>query len=358
VKEHQKPANGPGAPTIDVVARHAGVSPMTVSRVINGSPTVRERTRAKVNASIAALNYVPNQAAQRLAGSDLLRIGVLYSNPSAAYLSEFLVGLLDQAGRSHAQLVVEKCDIDEHDEEHARSLIGSGVHGLVLPPPLCDSPRLLALVAATGMPAVTVASGRPSDQACTVSIDDRRAAGDMTRHVLSLGHRRIGFITGHPNQTASAQRLLGYQAAMAEAGIAQADELVVQGLFNYRSGLGAAERLLSLQQRPTAIFAGNDDMAAAAVAVCHRMGLDVPGDVTVVGFDDTAIATTIWPELTTIRQPIAEMSRAAIDLLVRQIRARRSGEIGAASHLVLEHTLVRRQSDAAPRMRSPLPIDT
>lgn len=357
MKDSPKTASRPSAPTIEVVARHAGVSPMTVSRVINGSPTVRERTRDKVNASIAALNYVPNQAAQRLAGSEQLRIGVLYSNPSAAYLSEFLVGLLEQAGRSHAQLVVEKCDIDALEEEHAQSLIDSGVHGLVLPPPLCDSPRLLALVAASGTPAVMVASGRPSDQVCTVSIDDRGAAYEMTRHVLSLGHQRIGFITGHPNQTASAQRLLGFQAAMAEAGITLPEELVVQGLFSYRSGLDAAERLLSLPQRPSAIFAGNDDMAAAAVAVCHRMGLDVPSDITVVGFDDTAIATTIWPELTTIRQPIAEMSRSAVELLVQQIRARRSGEPEPVGHLVLEHTLVRRQSDAAPRVRPPLRIN-
>lgn len=357
---HDDRALRPTAPTIEVVARHAGVSPMTVSRVINGVATVRQRTRDKVNASIAALNYVPNQAAQRLAGSEQLRIGVLYSNPSAAYLSEFLVGLLDQAGRSHAQLVVEKCDVDAAVEEHAQTLIDSGVHGLVLPPPLCDSPRLLQLVSRSGTPAMLVASGRPTEAVSTVSIDDQGAAFEMTRHVLSLGHQRVAFITGHPNQTASAKRLQGFLAAMADAGIAPPEELVVQGLFSYRSGLDATERLLALPaaQRPSAIFAGNDDMAAAAVAVCHRMGLDVPSDITVVGFDDTAIATTIWPELTTIRQPIAEMSRSAIDLLVQRIRARRSGEPEPAmAHRVLPHTLVRRQSDAAPRVRPPLRLD-
>lgn len=339
------------APTIEVVARHAGVSPMTVSRVINGASTVRERTRERVKASIAALNYVPNQAAQRLAGSAQLRIGVLYSNPSAAYLSEFLVGLLDAAGRSHAQLVVEKCEPDALEEEHARMLMDNGVQGLVLPPPLCDSPRLLQLVTQLSFPAVLVASGRPSEHVNTVSIDDHRAAYEITRHVLSLGHQRIGFITGHPNQTASAQRLAGFQAAMLEAGMAVSEDLIAQGLFSYRSGLDAAESLLALPQRPSAIFAGNDDMAAAAVAVCHRQGLDVPSDITVVGFDDTAIATTIWPELTTVRQPIADMSRAAVELLVQQIRAQDCDEPAPIQHLVLEHQLVRRQSDAAPRIR-------
>ncbi|MBL8360994.1 MAG: LacI family DNA-binding transcriptional regulator [Rubrivivax sp.] len=345
-----------GVATIEDVARHAGVSPMTVSRVINGAANVRPTTREKVVASIAALSYVPNQAAQRLAGSDQLRIGVLYSNPSAAYLSEFLVGLLEQSSRSHAQLVVEKCEVGASEEQHARELLDNGVDGIILPPPLCDSRKLLQLVTSTGTPAVLVASGRPSDKVSTVGIDDYHAALEMTRHVLSLGHQRVGFICGHPNQTASAKRLQGFREAMKGAGLVVPDDLVVRGLFSYRSGLDAAEALLALEPRPTAIFAANDDMAAAAVAVAHRKGLDVPGDLTVVGFDDTAIATTIWPELSTIRQPIAEMSRLAVEMLVRQVRARRQGAEEAASHVVLGHELVRRQSDAAPRVRPPLRV--
>lgn len=342
------------APTIEVVARHAGVSPMTVSRVINGASNVRDVTRDKVNVSIAALNYRPNQAAQHLAGSRQIHIGVLYSNPSAAYLSEFLVGLLDQASRSHVQLVVEKCETGASETESARELIDNDIDGIILPPPLCESKRLLQLVASAGMPAVQVASGRPSENLCAVSIDDYAAAREMTRHLLSLGHQRIGFVIGNPNQTASAKRLQGFRAAMAEAAISVPAELVAQGMFNYRSGLDAAEALLALEPRPSAIFASNDEMAAAAVAVSHRLGLDVPGDLTVVGFDDTAIATTIWPNLTTIRQPIADMSRSAMELLVRQIRARRNGEAAPVDHLVMDFNLIRRQSDAAPRLRPPM----
>jgi LacI family transcriptional regulator len=125
-------------------------------------------------------------------------------------------------------------------------------------------------------------------------------------------------------------------------------------MFTYRSGLDAAEHLLGLDERPTAIFCSNDDMAAATVAVAHRLGLDVPGDLTVTGFDDTALATTIWPELTTVRQPIAEMAREAVQSLVRRVRALREGALGDASEpeqVRMAFELVRRQSDAAPRIR-------
>ena len=133
--------------------------------------------------------------------------------------------------------------------------------------------------------------------------------------------------------------------------IAAEDALFVPGRFDFASGIAAGETLLALPHPPTAIFASNDDMAAATVAIAHRSGLDVPGDLTVCGFDDTSLATTIWPELTTIRQPISAMARAAVEVLVRQLKTRRSQSVEAAAHLVLDHDLVRRQSDAAPRSR-------
>lgn len=344
----------PGVATIIDVARHAGVSPMTVSRVVNGEPGVRPPLREAVQAAVAALRYVPNPAARRLVGSELVRLGVLYSNPSAGYLSELLVGLLNQASLLHVQLVVEPCGDEPQHPQHAARLLDHGVDGLVLPPPLCDSRALLDLVAARGVPAVAVASGRPDARVGAVGIDDREAAREMTRHLLALGHERIAFVTGHPNQTASRLRLQGYRDAMAQAGLAPDPLLVAKGLFHYRSGLDAAESLLALDPRPTAVFASNDDMAAAAVAVAHRLGLDVPGDLTVAGFDDTAIASTIWPGLTTIHQPIAEMARRALDLLVEQVRQRRQGETAAPRHERMPYALLRRQSDAAPRRRPPV----
>ncbi|WP_093084791.1 LacI family DNA-binding transcriptional regulator [Sphingobium sp. AP50] len=337
------------APTINDVARHAGVSPMTVSRVINGEQVVRPATREKVEAAITALNYAPSAAARTLAGGEETRVGLLYSNPSSSYLSEFLVGSLDQATRSSVDLVVEKWDDDTSVEAVVAHLQRGRIDGVILPPPLCDLPELVEALDRAGIPAVAVATGRAPSDLAAVSIDDRHAAYEMTRHLIALGHDRIGFIKGNPNQSASARRFEGYVAALGEAGLTVQDELIAQGFFTYRSGLDAAEQILSLIDPPTAIFASNDDMAAATVAIAHRTGLDVPGDLTVCGFDDTSLATTIWPELTTIRQPISAMARAAVEVLVRQLKGRRSSD--AAEHLVLDYELIRRQSDAAPRMR-------
>ncbi|MFD1949957.1 LacI family DNA-binding transcriptional regulator [Sphingomonas arantia] len=339
-----------GAPTISDVAKRAGVSPMTVSRVINGVNNVRLVTRDEVNKAISALNYAPNPAARSLAGAGQTRIGLLYSNPSAGFLSEFLLGSLDQAARSDVQIIVEKCELGDHEIEVTRHLIEGGIDGVILPPPLCETDSILDLLSAAGVPTVSVASGLPADELLAIRIDDREAARTMVRHILALGHRRIGFITGNPNLSASARRLEGYSAALEESRIPLDEKLIAHGLYTYRSGLDAAEQLLELDDPPTAIFASNDDMAAATVAAAHRRGLDVPGDLTVCGFDDTTLSTAIWPELTTIHQPIADMSRAAVALLVSTIRQQRGGEV-TERHRTLDFTLIRRQSDAPPRRR-------
>lgn len=349
-------STSPAAATVADVARLAGVSAMTVSRVVNGDPGVRPERRAAVQAAIAALNYRPNPAARRLAGRDLVRLGVLCPHPGAGYLSALLVGLLGPASLAHVQLIVEPGGDPADALATAEGLVAAGVDGLILAPPLCDAPDLIEWVARHGLPAVAVASGRPDARLHAVGIDERAAAAEMTRHLLALGHRRIGFIGGDAELSASALRLEGHLEALAEAGLARDEALLAPGRYSYRSGLDAAEALLAdPAHRPTAVFASNDDMAAATVAVAHRLGLDVPGDLTVAGFDDTAIATTIWPELTTIRQPIAQMAERAVTLLVQQVRGR--GEASSPPvHERLPHTLVRRQSDAAPRRRpAPLP---
>lgn len=340
--------------TIADVAALAGVSPMTVSRVVNGEANVRPGTREKVQAAITQLNYVPNQAARHLAGSEPIRIGMVYNDPSAGYLNEFLIGLLNKASMRHVQLVVQRCEARADEDKPVAEMIANGIDGLILPPPFCDSEPLLTLVAETDTPAVVVSRGVAPDRVNAVGIDDYQAAYEMTRHLLTLGHHRLGFIQGDPYQSSSSRRLGGFHAAMADAGLNIAEEEVVaEGMFTYRSGLDAAEFLLSQEQRPTAIFASNDDMAAATVAIAHRMGLDVPSDLTVVGFDDAPLATTIWPELTTVRQPIMEMAGVAVDLLVRHIRARRSGEPLPCEQVLMDFELIRRQSDAAPRSRPP-----
>lgn len=319
---------------------------MTVSRVINGRTNVRAVTREAVSEAIALLNFSPNKAARSLAGAEQIRLGLLYANPSSSYLSAFLCGALDQASRSDVLLLLDECGV-QSDAEAADHIARSGVDGILLIPPLADSAATLARFAEAELPVVAVGGGdRAGVQ--TVGIDDERAAAEMTRHLLALGHRRIGFIAGSPDQAVSEKRLAGFRSALGEAGFAVPDAFVVSGEFTYRSGLAAACRLLDQTEPPTAIFASNDDMAAAVVAEAHRRGIDVPAQLTICGFDDTALATTIWPELTTIRQPLEQMSRIAVDLLIQAIRADRRGEGIAPARRLLGYELVRRQSDAPP----------
>lgn len=336
------------AVTIHEVARAAGVSPMTVSRVMNGNSNVREATRELVMRAVKELNYTPNPAARLLAAAQGTRIGLVYTNPSAAYLSELLVGALEGAARTASHLVLDTwANIDPSNERAAARRLASNVVGVILPPPLCESKAVSAEFVAAGVPVVAVASGRFQPDLSCVRIDDFRAAQEMTQHLLEHGHRRIAFIKGHPNQTASARRFEGFQSVMQEAGISIDAALVQQGYFTYRSGLEATEKLLARARPPTAIFASNDDMAAAAISVAHRRGLDVPRDLSVVGFDDTPTATTVWPELTTIRQPIASMGESSIELLLRSIRRKDTDTRVVVDHVVA-HQLIKRDSVAPP----------
>jgi LacI family transcriptional regulator len=335
-----------GTVTIEDVARLAGVSAMTVSRVINNGKNVREDTRRKVVEAVERLRYSPNPAARNLAAGEATHIGLLYSNPSAAYLSQFLVGALDCARKAGVHLVIEACESEEEAEQRAvaRRFATADVEGVILPPPLSESVPILTELAVAETPVVTVAMGKLYENALNVRIDDFKAAAEMTNHLLSLGHRRIALIKGHPHHVATIERERGFRAAVEAAGLEPGNVLVEQGYFTFRSGLDAGERLIDRENRPTAIFASNDDMAAAVVSVAHRRGLDVPGDLSVVGFDDTAPATTVWPELTTIRQPVSAMAGAALDMLLASLRSRRRSTPQAPAERVLEHELVIRES--------------
>jgi LacI family transcriptional regulator len=333
-------------PTLADVARHAGVSPMTVSRVVNREANVVAATRDKVLETIRVLGYVPNPAARNLAGARQCRIALLYSNPSAAYLSEFLLGSLTEASASDALLTLEHFEEGVSRKEIVAHLDTHGVNAVLLPPPLCDDPGLLKALHLSGLPIAQIATGRPSDLADAVTIDDEAAAYAMTRHLIDRGHARIGFIIGNTNQTASVLRLGGYERALRESGINLDRSLIAQGDFTYRSGMVATEKLLAGPVRPTAIFASNDDMAAAATAVAHRYHLNVPGDLSICGYDDTPIATTIWPELTTIRQPIQEMARLGTRLLVEAVRDGWANRPRRIRHEQLPFALIQRASDA------------
>ncbi len=318
---------------------------MTVSRALSGDAHVEAATRQRVQAAVKELGYQPNVAARNLARATSLHIGLLYNNPSAAYLNELLVGVLEQSSQAGSQIVLEKCGV-RNERAAIDRLVRDGVGGIILPPPLSDSNIALEALLTANIPFVSVATGRPEAEGLSVSINDEEAAAAMTRYLLSLGHKDIGFIIGAQNQTVSAQRQAGFETALREANVPVRPEWVKQGSFTYRSGLVAAEQILETAKRPTAIFASNDDMAAAAIAVAHRLHLDVPKDLTIVGFDDTPLATTIWPALTTVRQPVAAMARKALELLLEEIRLRRLGQtLGPVQH-VMNFTLVKRDSSA------------
>ena len=336
------------AVTIDDVAAHAGVSPMTVSRVINGHAGVREGNRDRVMRSVQELDYRPNPAASALAAAQHTCIALIYTNPSSSYLRELLVGALRGSTRSAAQLVIASWDeLDGQARRQAARQLSITVSGVILPPPLCETKDIVDVFVDAGIPVVSIASSHFSDQVSCVRIDDCQASRDVMSHLLAHGHTRIGYIKGDPNQTASAHRWQGYRDALADAGIDYDPSLVQPGYFTYRSGLDAAERLLALDQRPSAIFASNDDMASAVVSVAHRRGLEVPGDLSVVGFDDTSAATMVWPELTTLHQPVADMADSAVDILLREIRyTANAGRV--AVNQVLAHRLVTRASVSVP----------
>ena len=327
---------------------------MTVSRVINDGVSVRETTRKAVLAAIRELNYEPNLAARNLVTAGELRIGVIYSNPSAAFMSDFLVGVFEEATSAGARLILVKGENGQAPTlQELQRLLASGVHGVVLAPPLGESVVVRDILRAANLPVAVVAAGRPPTDAINVRIDDRQASQAMTRHLLDLGHRRIGFIAGNPDQTASAERLEGARAAV--AAVEGAELVLAQGTFTYGSGLRAAEWLLDSDPPPTAIFASNDDMAAAAVSVAHRRHLDVPRDLTVVGFDDTTVATTLWPPLTTVRQPVRQMAAIALDRLMRALRSAEPSAETCADH-VLGHALIERESTAPPRRTTPAAV--
>jgi LacI family transcriptional regulator len=296
-------------------------------------------------AAIETLRYKPNAAARSLVTSAELRIGVIYSNPSAAFMSEFLTGAFEEAASRGARLVILRAPKGKDPSSKAlKDFIASGLSGVILTPPLGDSTAMLELLAKAQLPTATVAA-YAAGSTISVRIDDRKAAYEMAEHLLKLGHRRIGFIVGNPDQAASAERLAGFYAAVRES--QDVETYIAQGDFSFASGLVAAEQLLNRDPAPTAIFASNDDMAAAVVSVAHRRHLDVPRQLTVVGFDDTIPAVTLWPPLTTVHQPVRKLAAEALALLAAHV-LKSAGPSGGSRERLLNHTIVYRKSAARP----------
>lgn len=306
--------------TIKDVSRTAGVSIKTVSRVLNNEKYVGAETRAKVEAAVAALNFRPSAAARSLAGKRSWQIALICDNPSPYYVYEMQSGIRDRCAQDGVRMIAQPYDRDSATLlDDVESLVdATHVDGLILTPPVSDFAEVLDLLQRRGVRFVRISPGTQLELAPSSFLDNEAAAMAMTRHLIGLGHRRIGLVAGHKSYAASAQRLSGYMRALQNAGIELDLTLVRQGSFDFASGSEAGESLLALDVPPSAIFASNDDMAAGILAVAHRRGLSVPGDLSVAGFGDDALAGYVWPPLTTIRQPTRRMGYEAADLLLSE----------------------------------------
>jgi LacI family transcriptional regulator len=214
---------------------------------------------------------------------------------------------------------------------------------------LSDSDAVFGFLERKGVQALSFATAELRPDRSAVIINDFDGARMMTQHLLALGHRDIAFVQGDPAHSPAPRREAGFRQAMAEGGQQVRPERIAPGYFTYRSGLAAARQLLESHDRPTAVFAANDDMAAAVAAVAHGLGLSIPGDLSIAGFDDTPVASTVWPELTTIRQPIADMASAAVEIMTDMVRRVRLAEKPQPQHRFMALSLIERASTAPPR---------
>lgn len=320
--------------TIDDVAELAGVSIKTVSRVVNQEPNVRDSTREKVEKAIAKLNYRPNKAAQTLASLHSRLIVLVYDDPSAyeipsaGYIIRMQEGALRACRTANYELLIHPCRYRSKDvAKELRTLIDQvRPDGIVLAAPLSNVPRIVSAIEKTGTPLIRISPGKRNGTLSAVATNDRQIGAEMTRYLASLGHEKIAFITGHPGHKAVGNRFLGYQDGLTQSGLEFSESLVVAGDNSIGSGEACAIELLKREDRPTAIFAANDDMAAGVMRVADRLGIDVPGQLSVAGCDDIALAQQVYPALTTINQPLAAMADEAVMKLIEWNRENKAVE--------------------------------
>lgn len=328
---------------IEEVAQAAGVSMKTVSRVLNREPNVREQTRERVLEAVEKLRYVPHTSARSLAGNRSFLIALLYNNPSDNYLMGIMSGVLEACEQRQYNMMLGPVEWDSRRSiRQLEELVGrSRPDGVVLTPPITDAPALLSRLIELEIPFASI-SPKVRKGVVGVGMDEKQAAFDMVSHLVSLGHRRIAHVSGHPLHGATKLRLAGYQQGLKQAGLVFDPQLVVPGLFSFESGVAAANQLLSMKHRPTAVFAANDDMAAGVITVALDRGLRIPEDLSVSGFDDIPMSKHIFPPLTTVHQPVRDMGRLATLELLAEIQSAGSGRM-----LPVPHTLQQRRSTGA-----------
>jgi LacI family transcriptional regulator len=341
--------------TIRHVAADAGVSLQTVSRVINDEPNVRPAMKHRVQTSIDKLGYVPSIAAQRLSGSRSHLILALNDRDrtiadwtqrqGADWVDQMLFGGMLKSAEHGYRLIFELVDThNDHVERELRGTIAAlQPDGVILTPPHSDNPLITGLLADQDIIFARIGSDARGP-GIALNMDDQGAAAMAARHLIALGHSRIGFIAGSPDYALSAWRVAGWREAMDGAGLA-IDGLLAQGDFSYASGERAATELMDSRRPPTAIIASNDQMALATLSVVRARGLDIPTDLSLISFDNTPIVRFSQPALSAIDQPVAEIVAKAVELI---IAAQRGAEL-PATPVVVASGLVERQSTAPAR---------
>lgn len=331
-------------PTIKEVSKIAGVSFKTVSRVLNNEKHVSEETRRRVEEVVAQLNFRPSHAARILAGRRSFQVALLYDNPSPYYVFHIQAGAMERCGELGYRLLMQPVDTTaRHLVQDVLALVDEAhLDGLILSPPLTEMPELIDALDKRKLPYVRIAPGLRKNHGLATAMDDVAAAREITRHLIDLGHRAIAFVSGPESHVSSKDRMAGYRQELEAHGIAFDPSLVIAGDYSFASGGAAAKALFVRTPRPTAIFAGNDDMAAGALAAAHEADIAVPEALSIAGFDDSDLARAVWPPLTTIRQPVRQLAYAAADLML-------SGK-AVVQQLTLEHELkVRATTGAAPK---------
>jgi LacI family transcriptional regulator len=334
-----------GRPTINDVAALANVSKKTVSRVINKSPALSDKTRAHVEKIIAEIGFVPNLQARALALSRNFIIAVIHDNPNAQFLVNVQQGVLEALSGTEYGLMVQPFDrkLPSFEENVREFLERQKPYGVVMLPPISGDDPIAQLCHEFGSRFIRMGSIQMDKPAYVVSSNDREAVREAVTYLVEKGHKRIALIEGPEGFTSPRERRAGCEEALAKAGLHLDPALVRSGNYTFETGVEAAKQLLELDEPPTAIFACNDEMAIGAMIACRRAGLTVPDDMSVVGFDDTPLSSHVWPALTTVHWPIAEMARLAAQKIIAPIDDASNQEWLLHSHLI------ERGSVAAPR---------
>lgn len=333
--------------TINDIARMAGVSKKTVSRVINRSPLLNQETRDKVETIIRDTGYVPNPQARALALGRNFLIGLIYDNPNVQMILSMQKGILEALHGTEFELVIRPVDRGSNlvMDDIKSFVTRQRLFGVVILPPMSENDALARMLDEEGCRYVRMGSAVLDDPEHMVASNDREAVADAVRHLIAQGHRRIGLIAGPHGFRSAQERREGFELALKEAGISLPRSLVADGQYTFESGLSASESLLDLSPRPTAIFASNDEMAAGVLYAARLRGIAVPEELSIIGFDDTPVTTRVWPPLTTVRWPIVAMGRAAALKLIGTAIGE-GAEVNEPS--MFSSTLIRRGSVAPP----------